>query len=627
MRTSVRFIFKKGFTLLEVLLVVGAIAIISSIVIIAINPSKQLAEARNAQRETDVKAILDALYQYSIDNHGQFPSGLDSQLRMIGPATTGCAINCGTGEIADGISISDTTQAQFAAGTYNLTQWNVGNTWVELTAAGRTARAGTYTSIVKDAGVLSAWSSLSWTPEFPYQKEFTNNRQSEVGYNQGNANMSGNILLLHMNDAISGAGKTIADTSSTDNHGTTAGATDCTVTGLLNTGCSFNGTNAYIQENTLINDVSGNNFTILTWVKTDIIAGQQSYIAFNTVAGGDRVILGHPAGSNILQLYDTAWRTTGRVVANGNWHQIGFIFNDTGNQIQVIYDGAIVLTRAFASSIAANDTFSIGMDYNAASPSNFYSGSMDELSTWNRVLTAAEILNFYRRGSLRLKFQVRSCNDAACSGETFVGPDGTATTSYTEVTNTGIGLPSVSLMNIIQNRYFQYRATFETDNTTYTPYLNDLTLGYLLPPTGGDISFTHSIQADFGTTIPYAGNTTWNAANSDVRLSTLTTHAGTYDSIIKDAGIATTWNSFAWKSTTPYLKEFPNNTQSESGYSTGNANMTSNALLMHMNDGGTAPGRVIADSSGTSNTGVTTNPNLTFTYTTQIDFGTTIPYA
>lgn len=64
---------KKGFTLLEILLVVAAIAILAGIVILAINPTKQLGDTRNAQRSVDVNTILNATYQYSIDNSGNLP--------------------------------------------------------------------------------------------------------------------------------------------------------------------------------------------------------------------------------------------------------------------------------------------------------------------------------------------------------------------------------------------------------------------------------------------------------------------------------------------------------------------------------------------------------------------------
>jgi type IV pilus assembly protein PilA len=65
-----------GFTLIEILLVIAIIAILAAIVIVAINPSKQLGAAQDAQRASDVKAILDAVGQYSIDNDGALPSGI-----------------------------------------------------------------------------------------------------------------------------------------------------------------------------------------------------------------------------------------------------------------------------------------------------------------------------------------------------------------------------------------------------------------------------------------------------------------------------------------------------------------------------------------------------------------------
>jgi prepilin-type N-terminal cleavage/methylation domain-containing protein len=84
----------KGFTLLEILLVVAAIGILASIVIFAINPGKQLADARNAQRKVDVNTILNAVHQYMIDHEGAIPSEIVFGDGLVNICRTGQ--NCGS---------------------------------------------------------------------------------------------------------------------------------------------------------------------------------------------------------------------------------------------------------------------------------------------------------------------------------------------------------------------------------------------------------------------------------------------------------------------------------------------------------------------------------------------------
>jgi prepilin-type N-terminal cleavage/methylation domain-containing protein len=63
---------QKGFTLIEILVVIGIIAILAAVVLIAINPARQFAQARNSQRVSNVNAILNAVGQDMADNKGIF---------------------------------------------------------------------------------------------------------------------------------------------------------------------------------------------------------------------------------------------------------------------------------------------------------------------------------------------------------------------------------------------------------------------------------------------------------------------------------------------------------------------------------------------------------------------------
>ena len=84
----------KGFTLLEILLVIAAIGILAAIVLVAINPNRQLAQVRDATRRSDINTIYKALEQYLIDT-GNYPSSVNSNYKEI--------CNTGTEQVVGGV--------------------------------------------------------------------------------------------------------------------------------------------------------------------------------------------------------------------------------------------------------------------------------------------------------------------------------------------------------------------------------------------------------------------------------------------------------------------------------------------------------------------------------------------
>lgn len=74
---------KKGFTLVEMLLVVIIIAVLTTIVLVALNPVRQLALTNNTKRSADVNAILNAVTEFMIENNGDLPVSEESNLNVI----------------------------------------------------------------------------------------------------------------------------------------------------------------------------------------------------------------------------------------------------------------------------------------------------------------------------------------------------------------------------------------------------------------------------------------------------------------------------------------------------------------------------------------------------------------
>jgi prepilin-type N-terminal cleavage/methylation domain-containing protein len=85
----------KGFTLIEILVVIAILAILSAVVFVALDPVKRFEDSRNARRVSDVNTILTAIHESIVDTGGTLPGGLTTG--MATPLEIGtCAAAAGS---------------------------------------------------------------------------------------------------------------------------------------------------------------------------------------------------------------------------------------------------------------------------------------------------------------------------------------------------------------------------------------------------------------------------------------------------------------------------------------------------------------------------------------------------
>lgn len=82
----------QGFTLIELVVVMGILTILLAITLVAINPGRQFSQANNTQRKSDINAILNATHQYAADFKGALPAGVNTTVKTI--CKTGGAVTC-----------------------------------------------------------------------------------------------------------------------------------------------------------------------------------------------------------------------------------------------------------------------------------------------------------------------------------------------------------------------------------------------------------------------------------------------------------------------------------------------------------------------------------------------------
>lgn len=354
------------------------------------------------------------------------------------------------------------------------------NQW--LTISDTQQITGLFTSRVMDANSSLPWETLSWLPRRPYGQDLPDNQQNENTYENGNANMNSNLILLHLDEPITAT--TFANTSGvgapTAACGVITGTTCPTpqADGAFNTALNFDG----ISNTVVITD--NNNpvrYTLEAWVTPQttndgvIIFRTDSYSS--TVMTSSHLLGIHNGFFVHTVLDDDGWKTvtgTTPITAGVTYHVVGVA--ESNGDLRLYVNGAEESRRSDLSNIWAGGThYRLGSAYGVSPTVSGFNGVIDEVAIYGRTLSASEILAHYLRTALELTFQVRSCPDDTCTGVPFVGPDGTPATAFSDAFNFSGGLPTFVISSVVpDNRYFQYQAWFATAEPNFAPELKEV---------------------------------------------------------------------------------------------------------------------------------------------------------
>lgn len=360
---------KKGFTLLEIILVITLISILFGIMLVAINPSNILSEIQDNQRETDAMTIYQALEQYALKNN-TYPESIknmtnNSSLYICKTS----ALNC--------INSNQINLSSILVPTY-LSKI--------LEYSKDTNNSGFY--VVKDSNGKIGIGGVRKLDDTTFVKGL----ESQSFATAPTSPIVTNGLVLHLDAgnpaSYPGTGTTWTDLSGNNNNGT-----------LVN-GVGYNSTNG----GSLVFDGVNDN---ITFTSNPLLANQitaEVWVNLNsTTPNGTAWILGREGSYRLIyssgslswvcSTVNNGWYTTGTNIStsisstSGIYHVVG-TYN--GANIQIYVNGAL---RTTGSSISGNilTNGSYNLFRSDAGNVDYGKGNLYAHRIYNRALTAQEI--------------------------------------------------------------------------------------------------------------------------------------------------------------------------------------------------------------------------------------------
>ena len=165
------------------------------------------------------------------------------------------------------------------------------------------------------------------------------------------------------------------------------------IAGISGNALQFDG-NDYVEINDRI--IENYPFTIGVWLKTTSSSSQAVVNLANSGATNSYYGIDIASGGAVRSVArDTNARyITGVQINDGQWHHIVAVYSSPGSRTLYV-DGVLNGTSSSSSTFNINsDRWSFGR-WGHSTPSNYFTGDMDEVRLWNRALNSTEVQQLY----------------------------------------------------------------------------------------------------------------------------------------------------------------------------------------------------------------------------------------
>lgn len=391
---------RRGFTLLELLIVVGILAVLATVAVLVINPTEYLRQSRDAKRIADLMALNKALgiAEFNSLNMGGASTTVFVSLRD----TSATCDNLGLPPLPTGYQYRCVTVAA------NLGKTN-GTGWIPV--AMNSIAGGAPMSALPIDPVNDKTNFYAYIPGGSFALSATlesGKYAKQAGVNDGGVNPAkiekgSDLKLLTNAEGLAGywpfdeGGGTAANDASGNGIDMTLNNGVPWTTGKVAGAANFDGTDDYANANNNINNLTA--YTIMAWVRSDALDLVDN---FNMVlkTSGMRAYLNRYKPTNKWQFNFYDGSATQRnlygddVVTDGEWYHIAGTNNGTN---QYLYVNGILQTQTGNFVGIDSASSAITMTYiGSYSPTQYFlDGAVDNAAIYNRALTASEIKAIY----------------------------------------------------------------------------------------------------------------------------------------------------------------------------------------------------------------------------------------